>query len=160
MKENHKNMQNESELQRFEISERQKEYIIEMLCYCFPKFTENNYPHFIESSPIIYFNEQLSLTWLEVLIKNLAPIILKSNNYWRLKFFDIAFTIAVDHPVDILYDKYTKLINNESFNSPMIPISYEKEDNKKDNKQTKKQKNNTSKMKDPTKEESIVDFFE
>jgi len=119
-------------LKPFPISSKQQGMMIEMIIHYYPEFTSQNYPHFHDNTSLIYFNENLKINWLEILIKRLYPRVFQDSQYWQYKFFDIVFTIGVQHPVDLLYEKFLLTLDNESLTT-IIPLDYavEKEEKKK-----------------------------
>lgn len=156
------NLKLEDVLQPYPISDIQKERFIELILYCFPKLNDDDkYPFFREdNNGFISFGIHAEnkiyndVYWLDMLIQHVAPRVLKSSSYWKITFFGIAFSVGVSHPVDILYDKYKLLMNNESISK----MTNENEDAEKPKATKSKRITKKDKVKEETKEETV--FFE
>lgn len=155
------------------INEIQKNKLLEMIEFYFKKeITDSVYPYFADFD-MIALNENDFIHWFELTINHLSRRVFETKFYWLIVFHNKFVHLYCEHqphPIDWLYDMFSKQKNNEAFIDKMtyeLGSVAEKEDKPlkkeskvKASKESKLDKDKVSKKIIEDKPKKKNDFFE
>lgn len=103
---------------RIKVNKDQEEKLLELFEYYLPSFIEDKttYPYFADYGIVVYSeSSDDTIHWYELLSNVLIKEIFKTKQYWQNRYVVQCVELYVstcEHPIDWVYDKHLKLINN------------------------------------------------